>query len=263
MHRHLFRRMGMFRSEPMVLISDLVRETRNYEAVLRAIAGGDRTPAEISRTTDISSPNLAPYIKRLVEIGFVERRLPATIPLAKRQTTTRSRYHLSDPYLRFYFRFLEPNLELIEQGQTDLLWARIREQFRAFIGATTWEELCRQWVMLQASQGRLPLAAERVGSHWSTDAQVDVIAINWREKAILLGECKWGIEAVGRKVIRELIQKTPTIVPSDGWKVSYAFFARSGFTEAARIEAQAVDAILVDLVQLDRDLRDALQGERQ
>ncbi|MCP4429332.1 MAG: ATP-binding protein, partial [Chloroflexi bacterium] len=78
--RHLFRRMGFFRSEPRVLISDLIRETRNYEAALRAIANGDRTPAEIARTTGISSPNLAPYLKRLVELGFVERRVPATIP---------------------------------------------------------------------------------------------------------------------------------------------------------------------------------------
>jgi len=35
MRRHLFRRAVMFRSEPAVLVSDLVRETRTYEAVLR------------------------------------------------------------------------------------------------------------------------------------------------------------------------------------------------------------------------------------
>ncbi|HUV91171.1 MAG TPA: DUF234 domain-containing protein [Anaerolineae bacterium] len=30
----------------------------------------------------------------------------------------------------------------------------------------------------------------KVGSHWSRQAQADVVAINWRERAILLGECK-------------------------------------------------------------------------
>ena len=56
---------------------------------------------------------------------------------------TRSRYYLHDPYLRFYFRFIEPNLETIELELTDLLWERIGEQFRAFVGLTAFEGLCR------------------------------------------------------------------------------------------------------------------------
>lgn len=172
--------------------------------------------------------------------------------------TTRSRYHVSDPYLRFYFRFMESHLELIEQKQINLLWERIREQFRAFIGLTTWEELCREWILLQANQGQLPFAVELVGSHWSVDAQVDIIAINWRDKAILLGECKWGLPAVSRKTIRELVAKTPQAVPGDEWQVHYAYFARAGFTDAARAEAQALGAILVDLNRLDNELRQAL-----
>jgi hypothetical protein len=58
---------------------------------------------------------------------------------------------------------------------------------------------------------------------------VDSIAIKWREKAILLGECKWGADTIGRSVIRELIEKTPRVVPGEDWKVYYAFFARAGF----------------------------------
>lgn len=255
LQKHLFQKMGMFRSEPMVLISDVVRETRNYEAVLQAIATGAHTPSDMAKVTGISSPNLSPYLKRLVELGFVERRIPATIPLAQRKTTTRSRYHISDAYLRFYFRFMEPNLELIEQGRTKLLWDRIREQFRAFIGQTTWEELCRTWVLQQANEGNLPFDIEIVGSHWAPDAQVDVVAISWREKAILLGECKWGLGEVNRKVIRTLIEKAPLIVPDDDWQVHFSFFSRAGFTDAAREEASRVNAMLIALPQLDSDLR--------
>jgi hypothetical protein len=41
----------------------------------------------------------------------------------------------------------------------------------------------------------------------------------------------------------------------EGWDVYYAFFARIGFTDAARAEAKAHDAWLVDLATLDRDFR--------
>ena len=199
--QHLFQRLGMFRSEPSVLISDLVRETRNYEATLRAIATGHHTPAEIARAVGVASSNLAPYLRRLRELGLIERRVPVVIPLDQRRTTTRSRYYLRDPYLRFYFRFIEPNLEMIEMGLTDLLWERIGEQFRAFVGMTAFEELCREWTLTKARAGALPFMPELVGSHWSPDAQIDVVAINWRERAILLGECKWGVKAVGRSIM--------------------------------------------------------------
>jgi AAA+ ATPase superfamily predicted ATPase len=257
--RHLFRRTGMFRSEPTVLIGDLVRETRTYEAVMRAVATGSHTPAEIAKVSGLASSNLSPYLARLRQLGLIERRIPATIPPDERRTTTRSRYHLRDSYLRFYFRFIEPNLELVELELTDLLWERIGEQFRAFVGQTAFEDLCREWVLIQARAGRLPLTPEIVGSHWAANAQVDVVALNWRDRAILLGECKWGSSLVGRSVVRELMNKAPKVIPGDDWQVRYAFFARAGFTDAARAEAEAKGAILVDLTTLDQGLRRALE----
>lgn len=257
LRHHLFRRAGMFQSEPVVLISDLVRETRTYEGVLRAIAAGARTPGEIAEQTGVASSNLTAYLRRLQALALVERRLPATIPPEQRRSTTRSRYHLRDPYLRFYFRFIEPHLDLIEQELYDELWERIGEQFRAFIGATVFEELCREWVLVQARQRRLPFSPALVGSHWAADAQIDVVAINWRSKAILLGECKWGAEPVGRDVVLTLVNKAPLVVPAAEWRVEYAFFARAGFTEAARSEAANHNALLIDLLQLDRDLLQA------
>jgi AAA+ ATPase superfamily predicted ATPase len=260
MRRHLFRRTGMFRSEPMVLISDLVRETRTYEAILRAIAAGHRTPADIAGATSLNAANLPPYLARLRDLGLVERRVPVTIPLDQQRTTTRSRYHLRDAYLRFYFRFIEPNLSLVEQELIDLLWDRISEQFRSFIGLTAWEELCREWVLAQARRGQLPFAPEQVGSHWSQDAQVDVVAVNWRDRQILLGECKWGAAPVDRSVIRELVDKAGKVLPAPDWAPHYAYFARAGFTDAAREEAASHGALLVDLEMLDLDLRSALNS---
>ena len=259
------RRTGMFRSEPFILIGDVIRrETQTYEAVLKAVAAGKRTPREIGDMLDLKSSYLSPYLKQLETLRLIERRLPATIPREQRRTSRNSRYHLADHYLRFYYRFIAPNLGLVEQELADILWQRIAEQFRAFVGLTAFEELCREWTLTQARAGTLPFPPEIVGSYWSKAAQVDVAALNWREKAILLGECKWGVGAVGRAVIRELVQeKTPQVLqtlPETGrdWQVHYTFFARAGFTDAARAEAEAVGAQLVDLALLDADLRHTL-----
>jgi hypothetical protein len=112
--------------------------------------------------------------------------------------------------------------------------------------------------------GELPFAPQDVGSHWSRDVHVDVAAVNWSERAILLGECKWGVDAVDRATVRELIEaKAPKVVkvlPAEGagWSVFYALFARSEFTDAARVEAERVGPWLVDVTAVDAALKPAL-----
>lgn len=255
MQRLFVQRTGMFRSEPFLLIGDVVRrETQTYEALLKAVASGLHTPSEIGKALELTPSYLSPYFKHLESLRLLERRLPATVPPEKRRTSRKGRYHLADPYLRFYFRFIATHLNLVEQELTDLLWQRIGEQFRAFVGATVFEELCREWTLARARAGELPFAPERVGSHWARDAQVDVVAVAWQEKAILLGECKWGTEAVGRSVVRKLQEKASRVVPDDGWAVHYAFFARAGFSAGGREAARAVGATLVDLERLEEGL---------
>lgn len=68
-----------------------------------------------------------------------------------------------------------------------------------------------------------------------------------------------GVKAVGRSVIRELMEKASRVVPGESWRVHYAFFARAGFTDAARAEAESLEASLVDLGTLDADLRRTLE----
>lgn len=255
--RHLFQRTGMFRSEPSFLVSDLVRETRNYEAILRSVAGGDNTPGDIARRTGLAVNNIPAYLNRLRDLHLIDRHIPATLPLDQRASTTQSHYLVADPFLRFYFRFIEPHMEMVEMGLHDALWERISEQFRAFVGATTFEELCRKWILLQAHHRRLPFHPEIVGSHWARDSQVDVVALNWHKKALLLGECKWGLEGIHRNVVTGLIDKAPLVRPDEDWQIHFAFFSRNGFTEAAMEEGRRVSALMVNLPELDNDLHDA------
>ena len=251
---------SMFIAEPTFLLYDEVREPRTHLAILQAIGAGHHTLADIANAALVGKGHLSAYLARLRELRLVERRLPVTIPPARRRRSRRGRYHLCDPYFRFYFRFIAPHhAELTYRPERVL--PLIREGLRAFVGQTTFEELGRHWIAEQGKAGHLPFEPEEVGSHWSRQVQVDVVAVNWRERAILLGECKWGQERVGRNVVRELIEeKTPKVLPDlpnagAGWTVHYAFFARAGFTGAACSLAQAHSALLVDLDTLGRDLQ--------
>ena len=147
---------GMFVAEPELLLYDEVRDPRVYQAILQAIGSGAHTLDDIANATLISKTHLSSYLARLQELRFVERRLPATIPPQKIRLSRMGRYHLIDPFLRFYFRFVAPHRSEVGYQQASIL-ALIKEQLRAFVGVTAYEELCRAWVATASQAGQAAL----------------------------------------------------------------------------------------------------------
>jgi AAA+ ATPase superfamily predicted ATPase len=245
--------------DAVFLLHEQLYEPRNYIAIIESIAAGNHSLSNIARMAGIDRTNIVKYLGVLQELGYVERRVPVTVRRPER--SRRGRYVITDSYLRFYFRFLAPNLSFIERGMVRQAISLMRDHLRDFIGTHTFEELCQDWVATRADLGMLPFLPERVGSIWSPQAQVDVAAINWRTKDILLGECKWGADAVGKGVIRTLTSKTTKVVPPGDWTVHSHFFSRSGFTASAQAEALAIKARLIDLERIEADLQGWAQGQ--
>jgi uncharacterized protein YjbI with pentapeptide repeats len=95
-----------------------------------------------------------------------------------------------------------------------------------------------------------------VGSHWSATGQIDVVAVNWDEAAVLYGECKWKRnsslnEREAKKLFRQAEQIQLTTRSGNPLTRQYVFFSRAGFTEPARTLARTENAILADLAYLD------------
>jgi AAA+ ATPase superfamily predicted ATPase len=226
------------------------------------IASGYHRLSDIATMAGISRTNISKYLGVLRELGYIERQVPATV--RRPEKSRQGRYVITDAYTRFYFRFLQPHLADIAQGRVKQATSLLYDHLLDFIGTHTFEELCREWVSIVAEMDAFPFLPERVGSFWSRQAQVDVLAINWRTKEILLGECKWGQKPVGREVIQALINKTDKVLPgSASWQVHYAFFTRQGFTEAARALAAEHSSLLVTLRQIEADMLRWLQWQRR
>lgn len=258
--RHVILAPGsMFVAEPQFLLYDEVREPQTYLAILKAIGAGNHTAQEISNASLVGSAHLAAYLAALQELRLVERRLPATTPAAERRTARKGRYHLSDPYFRFYFRFVAPYHEILEL-EPDRVLESVRQGMRAFVGQTAFEQLAQEWVIKAGRSGRLAWRPTIAGSHWSRRVQVDVVAANWEARELFLGECKWTGEVVGRETMVELLEeKTPKVLADMGsagaeWRVQHGLFSRRGFSDAVRTEAQQAGMLLVDLEQMDSDL---------
>lgn len=247
---------NMFLAEPELMLHDELRDLSTYQAILRAISKGHHTLKAISNDCLIGSSGLTSHLAKLQALRVVERRLPVTLTTAQQRTSKQGRYHLSEPFFRFYFRFLLPHLSSLMSAEETT--AHIRSELRSFVGLS-FEKLAQQWTVKQARANQLPFAPQAVGSHWSRKVQVDVVALNHETQEILLGECKWGGSKVNRQIVRELIERKGPLVRQtlrngDNWSFHYAVFARSGFTDAASVELSARQGLMVDLDNLDKIL---------
>jgi AAA+ ATPase superfamily predicted ATPase len=229
---HLLTPNSLLQAEPRLLLQDFISDPHNYLAILGAIANGAHTPKEIAAVSGLPNVHLPKYLGILIESGFIERRVPVTESGPSRA----GRYHITDPYLRFYFRFLADRQDQLALGARETALAEITRHMIDFIGKYTWEELCREWLLRAGAQGALPMMPDHVGSAWNAKAQVDVVGINRMEKTLILGECKWTLAENDRKVMTELIEeKAAKIIPAEGkWKVLFMGFSRRGWTSGAR-----------------------------
>ncbi|MFT5194536.1 MAG: AAA+ ATPase superfamily predicted ATPase [Cellvibrionaceae bacterium] len=240
-------------SDAIFLLREQFDDPKNYMAVIEAIANGSHRLTEISKMAGIPTNHLTKYLKLLKDLGYVDRLVPATV--RRPEQSKKGRYVITDPYLRFYFRFLRPYMSEIEYGRTRPVVDLLETHLVDFIGTHTFEELCREWVHIKVDLGEFPFLPETVGSFWSKEAQCDVVATSWRSKQILLGECKWGQTAQGLKMVETHLEKTDLIVPKDGdWQVHHAFFSRNPLTEPAQARAKEAGAILVSPQMIEDDI---------
>jgi AAA+ ATPase superfamily predicted ATPase len=126
--------------------------------------------------------------------------------------------------LRFWFRFVFPNLSFLQQaGARRTVRERIRPEFEAYAGLS-FERLCRE--ALPHLYDREGVGASfRVGEFWNKAVQIDVVGFRddrWTD----LGECKWGTVSSVPSVVDELAHKVGEYPNRRGATIGQRVFVR-------------------------------------
>lgn len=255
--------------EPRLLLQDFLTDLYNYVGIMRAMAQGEETLSGISQRAGLSGGPASKYLSILRNTGFVDRRVPVT---ERSGDSRRGRYFVTDPYLRFYYRFLAAYQSRLAMGQQRQMMENIESSMPAFIESSTWQELCREWLVRAADNGQIPIPVEHVGSEWKRSFSIDVVGISESDRSLVLGCCLWRDDPTDIEPVVELVRRTSSIVgKSDGnWRVYFIGFASGGWTPAAETQAtmliaaeresrarrkwHAVGIRLIDLEGLDSDL---------
>jgi len=224
---HILSPLGLLHNEPEVLMaSSQIRDPGPYNAALRAIAGGCTRPAEISQRVGASSAQLNFYLRNLMDLEWVTREYPFD-----ETSDRRSIYKISDPFVRFWYRFvagLRSELEFQPTGET--YERRVKPYIDDYMGMYAFEDICHQYLRLRGSQlVRQPI--RRSGRYWSRDGRLELdIVAELEDGHYLFGECKWSSAPLGLGVYYDLRNKVANL-PEAKYQdqPTYAIFSAAGF----------------------------------
>ncbi|KTG11373.1 ATPase [Haloprofundus marisrubri] len=214
-------------NEPEFLLRTELRSPARYMSILEAIALGHTTPNEISGATGINSGPLSKYLQTLRRLRLIEREVPVT---ASGKKSKRSRYGVADEFLRFWFRYVEPNRSSIEEAPAIVYDGTIAPDLPTHV-ATTFESVCQEVVWEAIRRGEFEPYSE-VGRWWYKEDEIDIVGLAPNKDRILLAECKWTSEPVGDALVESLRAKAENV----RWGQSdreerFALFSKSGFVE--------------------------------
>jgi hypothetical protein len=196
---------GVLRNEPTRLLLDDIREPAGAASLLFLIANGVHRPSELGARLNKPATDLSRPLARLVELGYVQLETPYGAKARKRKGNL---YKVADPFVRFYYRFVHPNLSRTQFGPTDRLWEQLRESLPIFVSAE-FERLARRAVSQHEDLRADFFTAER---WWGKAAdgrpmEIDLVSESADGSKLLVGECKWAEVLAPDTLQQELVAK--------------------------------------------------------
>jgi AAA+ ATPase superfamily predicted ATPase len=231
--------------EPLHLLREeqTIRTPGTYFKLCAAIAAGATQYNDIASKAKVDNANLSKMLPRLEELGYVERRSPLE---RSGHVERRSSYRLSDPFFRFWFRYVWPNRSRLERGRVSEVAEKITADVDTFMGLA-FEDVCRTWLGTYAS-GPESQGLTEIGSWWHRTGNPEIHVVTLRGRKFgPLGSCKWD-KSASAQALGNLMRDREALAGPDA-DGELLVFAR-GFSDDLRRRAARAGARLVDTDEL-------------
>ncbi len=172
---------SLLRGEVDFLMRYEFKDVSTYKIILEAIAHGKTKLNEIKNFIKVKRTDITPYLRNLIEVGMIKR----VVPVTENPKSRLGRYYLNDNFLKFWFRYIYPNLSSIEEGIFDI--NVVKEDYSNYLGGV-FEEVARQFLIKERER---IFYFSKIGKWWHKDKEIDIVALSDATKEILFVECKW------------------------------------------------------------------------
>lgn len=200
---------GTLYEEPVKLFQDDVKDIVKTSTLMSYIGAGANRLSEIAARCNEPATNLSRPLKKLIDLGFLEKDVPFGID---EKNAKKSLYKIADPFMAFYYQFVVPNRSFIELGRRLPIEQALNTHFSEYV-SMQWEKLCRDATTGNLVNGVVYGKAKRWwGAVINEDkkpeqVEFDVMAESLDKRHLLVGECKWTTQEDGRQLTTELLRK--------------------------------------------------------
>ncbi|MBB71200.1 MAG: ATPase [Legionellales bacterium] len=203
---------GILVDEHRYIFHDLFgKRSAVYEKITEYLANG---AAEYSAIADgisyASSGTLTSYLSELIESGYVRQTMSWSIKTGK--PTKTACYRLADNYLRFYYKYIQPKLDLIKNGQYKNIAigslpgmnSMLGFQFEALVINNA--DLLHQILHLRPEEITISSPYYQTATKQRQGCQIDYL-IQTRLNTLFVCEIKFSSSPLTTKVIQEVEEK--------------------------------------------------------
>jgi uncharacterized protein len=213
--------LGVLHREPERLLTDELRDTRQASSILALIGMGCHRLSEIASRIGRPSTSLTRPIKWLIEMGMIKKETPFNESF---KNTKRSLYKIDDPFLSFWYKFVEPNRSLLNANLIDIALIDLDKKWKYHL-SDIWEDLARKSAAyLMIDNCRWKAASRWWGGTNKKSMEIDIVAQSIENKdKILIGEVKLSNLSQSIDSIFNEMRKKVSLCPLfANKKVSYA-----------------------------------------
>lgn len=236
LHRH-----GVLHDEPHGLLLDDMRTATQASSLLALIGAGCHRLSEIAARMGKPAGALTRPLSNLIELGYVRKDTPFG---ESERSSKRTLYRIDDPFVSFWFRFVQPARSLLQRDLLGPVEARLREVFPQHC-AEAWEHLARESVPL------LPIGGVAWGpaSRWwgmglNGPQEFDVVAESLDGASVLIGEAKWSSRQDFGRWRADLAERAAAAPFVRGRRVVHALWVKEAGKEQGVITPEAVMEVL-------------------
>ena len=215
---------GPLYTEPEFLVREELRDPGVYFSILHSLAAGMTRPNQIAQDAGVPGPSTGKYLDVLRRMRLVHREVPVTETRPER--SRKGLYRLTDPFLRFWFRYVYPNRSALEAGASrQVLETVVLRDLDTFMGGP-FEDICRQHLIADGRRllGWRPV---RIGRYWDARTEIDLIAVDATGDRAAFVECKWGRNVDVARVVRRLREKARAVTPFAAASHRYLVISRT------------------------------------
>jgi len=175
----------------MILIEEFGKEYGIYFSILELLSEGRTSRSEIE---SILGKNIGGYLEKLEsDYDIISKHKP----IGSKITGRVQKYLIKDNFLSFWFRFVYKYRTAVETGNFDYLKKNIEISLRSYSGPFL-EKMYHE-IFKETND------YSEIGNYWERGNrnEIDIVAVNEREKKMLIGEIKLNKEKINLNTLKE------------------------------------------------------------